>query len=153
MQFCSESTGGNVLFISRYSYIRPLSMTRMQFWPIHLFFGSFEVIWGQIRFLHLTFDRIEIERWGMAPMRLSCTDASTDMPYELLGSTRDLIWPWPEVKFWNWPLRSKCTHFDASWRKEHDAAKIISPAFLFQVICKKLFCKKALFWPSLTSAA
>ena len=27
----SESAGGDVLFISRYSYIMPLSMTRMQF--------------------------------------------------------------------------------------------------------------------------
>ena len=60
----SESTSGNVLFISRHSYIRPLSMTRMQFWPNDLPFRSFEVILGHIRFLPLTFDRMEIERWG-----------------------------------------------------------------------------------------
>ena len=54
---------GNVLFISRYSYIGPLSMTRMQFWPNDLSFRSFEVIWGHIRFWPLTFDGIEKERW------------------------------------------------------------------------------------------
>ena len=60
----SKSTGGNVLFISRYSYNWPFLMTRVQFWPNDLSFESFEVRWGHIRFLPLTFDRIEIERWG-----------------------------------------------------------------------------------------
>ena len=59
----SESTSGNVLFISRHSYIGPLSMTRMQFWPNDPFFRSFKVIWGHIRFLPVTFDRTEMERW------------------------------------------------------------------------------------------
>ena len=103
----SEGTSKNVLPISRYSYIGPLSMILKQFWPNDLSFGSFEVIWGQIRFLPLTFDRIEIERWEWAQSDsffrcVFCKDASNDMQYDLFGSTRDLTWPWPEVKFWNY---------------------------------------------------
>ena len=46
----------------------------------------------------------------MAPMCFSRLDTSTYMQYDLLAQTRDLTWPWPEVKFWNWPfLRSICT--------------------------------------------
>ena len=58
-----ESTSEIVISITRYSYIGPLSMTHMQFWPNDLSLRSFEVIWGQICFLPLTFDRIKIERW------------------------------------------------------------------------------------------
>ena len=47
----SESRSGNVLFFSRYCYVRPISMTRMQFWHNDLSFGSSQVIWGQIRIL------------------------------------------------------------------------------------------------------
>ena len=63
MPFFPESTSRNVIFIPRYSYIRPLLMTRVQFWTNGLSLGSFEVIWDYIHFLPLTFDRIEIERW------------------------------------------------------------------------------------------
>ena len=51
-------------------------------------------------------------------------------------------------------VRSIWTYFDASWREKHDAAKIISLAFSVQkLFAKKRFCKKALFWPFLTSVA
>ena len=99
----SENVSGNVLFISRYSYIRLLSMTRMEFWPNCLSFGSFEVTWGRIRLLPLTFDRIEIEHWGWSQCvslaqthRLICN---------LTFLTSDLTWSWPEVKFWHWPCK------------------------------------------------
>ena len=59
--FFSESTIESVLFITINSCIGVLYITRMQFWPNDLSFGSFELIRGQIRFLHLTFDRIEIQ--------------------------------------------------------------------------------------------
>ena len=62
----SESSSKSVPPVSIYSYIGPLSMIRVQFWPNDLSYGSFEVIWGQIRVLPLTFDRIEIERWEWA---------------------------------------------------------------------------------------
>ena len=61
--FC-ESTSVNVLFSARYFNIGPLLMTRMQFWPSDLFFGLLEVICGHTRFLPLTCDTMEIERWG-----------------------------------------------------------------------------------------
>ena len=81
----SESTSGNVLFISRYSYIRPLSITRMRFWPIELSFGSFEVIGGHIRFFFSNFLWKRDKAFGMVPMCQSCTDASADMKYDILG--------------------------------------------------------------------
>ena len=130
MPFFSESTSGNVLFISRYSYIGPLSMTRMQFRPNGPTFRSFKVIWGHIRFLPLTFDRIEIEQWGWSQCvslaqthRLIC-----NMTYLFrhvtsrhldLRSNSDIGL-----------LRSLCIYFDVSRRVEHNAAKIMSLAFL-----------------------
>ena len=82
--------------------ILTLGHSRWSFWPNDLFFGSFEVIWGHIRFcLQLLIDRA----LGMVPMCFTRTDASTDMQYDLLGYTRDLTWHWPEVKFWHWPLK------------------------------------------------
>ena len=38
-------------------------MTRVLLWPNDLSFRSFEVFGVQIRFLPITFDRIETERW------------------------------------------------------------------------------------------
>ena len=61
--FYSEHTREIMVIISRLSYLRPLSMTHMYVWPNYLS-GSFEVIRGQMRFLPLTFDRIEVEQCG-----------------------------------------------------------------------------------------
>ena len=146
MPFFSESTSENLLFISRYSYIRSLS-TRMQFWPSDLSFGSFEVIGGHIRFLPLTYYRIGRDRalW-MVPMCLSRTDASTDMQSDLLGSARDLTRPWPEVKYWPDSSRSPCICFDAPCREDHDDARILPQAFLVRkVFAKKLFARNSYF--------
>ena len=157
----SKSTGGNVLFISRYSYIRPLSMTRVQIWPNDFSLGSFRVIWGHIRFLPLAFDRIWeylSMKWdrelGMVPMCFSRTDAWTDMQHDLFGSTRDPTWPDVRSNSDINISRSKCTYFDVSWLQEHDCSKIMSLAFLGQkLFAKKLFlCKKKLFLPLLTCA-
>ena len=60
----SKSTTWSMLFISRFCYIRPLSMTYMQFWPSDISFGFIKIIGGQIRFWPLTFDRREIQHWG-----------------------------------------------------------------------------------------
>ena len=84
MSFFSESTGKNVLPISRYFYIGLLSMIRMQFGPNDLSFGSFEVMWGQIWFLLLTFDRRRTS--SICFVR---EDATAGMQYDLLGSTHD----------------------------------------------------------------
>ena len=46
------------VFSSRFSYIKPLSMTWMQFWPL------LRVIRVHCQFLPLTFNIIEREHWG-----------------------------------------------------------------------------------------
>ena len=98
----SESTSESMLIISRFSYIRPLSMTHMEFWPNDLFFGSF--VRGHIRsnsFYAFIVKSYGDRGLGMGPMCFTRTDASTDMhlQHDLLGSPRELTWSWPEVKF------------------------------------------------------
>ena len=73
--FYSKNTRWSILLISRLSYVRSISIT-----VSNLSFGSFEVILGQVSFLLVTFDRIEIEQWcwiRSAPLdkayRLICT--------------------------------------------------------------------------------
>ena len=124
------------------------------FWPNDLSFRSFEVIWGHIRFLPLTFDRIKIGRWGWSQCvslaqthRLIC-----NMPYLTRHVTsHDLdLKSNSEIDF----LRLKCTYFDASWRQEHDAAKIMPLAILVKkLFAKSHFLQKMLFWPLLTFVA
>ena len=133
----SESAIWNVLFISRYSYIVPLPMARMQFWPNDPSFRSFEVIWGHIRFMRLTFDRIEIERWGWSQYlsfaqthRLICN--VTYLSRQVTSRDLDL-----RSNSDIYLLRSICIYFDGSRREEHGAAKIMSLVFLVQ----KLFVK------------
>ena len=60
------------------SYVRSLSLTHTEVWPNDLSFGSFEVIWGQTRFLPLAFDKIEIDEWGLT----QC--ASLAKPHQLI---------------------------------------------------------------------
>ena len=142
MPFFSESVSVNVLFIARYSYIWPLSMTGMQFWPKDL--SLLRVIRGHMRshsLLPLTFDRIEIERWGRPQCvsvaqthRLICN--MTNLARHVTSRDLDLRSN-SDIDL----LRSKCTYFDASWRQEHDAAKIMPLSFLVQ----KLFAKKHFF--------
>ena len=101
----SESTGENVLSVSIYSSHEPPPMIDIQFWHNDLYFGSLGVIWGQIRFfLHLTFDGMEIEcrKWSQSVSlakthQLICN--MTDL------ARRNLIWPWPEMKFWYRPFQ------------------------------------------------
>ena len=141
MPFFPKSTSNNVLPVSRYSYTGPLSMICVQFWPNDLSYGSFEVIWGQIRVLPLTFDRIEIERWEWAQYvsfakthRMIC-----NMTYLVQHVTsRDLDL---RSNFEIDLFRSTCSYFDAFRREENDAGKIRYLAFLVQ----KLFAWKKLF--------
>ena len=88
---------------------------------------------------------------GMVSLCSSCQDASPDMQHDLLGSTCDLTWPWPEVKFWPDPPRSPSTCFDAARREEHDGAWIKPLACLVQkLFAKNFFAKKGYFgvlWP------
>ena len=52
----------NVLIVSRFPYIRPLSMALMQFWSNDLSFGPLEVIWSQTGCLSLNLDK---KRWAL----------------------------------------------------------------------------------------
>ena len=61
----SESTREIMLIISGLSRVRPLSMTHIGNGLTHaLFFESFEVISGQMRFFANIFYIIEIDLWG-----------------------------------------------------------------------------------------
>ena len=144
----SITTSGYVLFISRYSYIRSLSMTPMQFWTNDHSFGSFEVIWGHIHVFPLTVDRIEIKRWGWSQcVSLAQTHwLICNVTYLARHVTSRHLWP--EAKFWHWPFRVNMYIFLLSRREEHDAAKTMSLAFLGQkLFAKTHFYKRALFWP------
>ena len=101
-----EITGENVLSILIYSSNGPLSMIHIQFWPNYIYFGSFEVIWGEIRFFFVSnFWYNKNKALGMVPICFSRKDASIDIQYDLIGLTCDLTWPWLEVKFWYWPFK------------------------------------------------
>ena len=85
----------------------------------------------------------------MVSLRSSFQDASPHTQHDLLGSTSDLTWPWPEAKFWPDLLRSPGTCFDAAWREENDGAWIRTLAYLVQKLFS-FFCQKGyfdVFWP------
>ena len=105
-------------------------------------------IWGQMSFLTLTFDRIEIDQWGWSQCislaethRLICnmTYLGHDVTSSDLRSKFNLDFP-----------RSSCIYFDASRRAEHDGIRIISLALLVQkLLAKKHLCHLTydLWWP------
>ena len=77
----------------------------------------------------------------MVPMCFSRTDVSTDMQYDLLGSHLDLRSNSDKDL-----LNSIYTYFDTSRQEKHDAAKIMSLAFLVQnLFAKTSFAKKRYF--------
>ena len=85
----------------------------------------------------------------MVPMCFFCTDASTDMQYDLLDPTRDSrdidLGSNSEIDL----LKSIYAYFDAVRREIHDAAKNMSLALLVQkLFAKTIFAKKISFYPS-----
>ena len=88
---------------------------------------------------------------GVVSLCSSCQDASKDMQYDLLGSTCDLTWPWPEVKYKPDHARSPGTGFDAPWREEHDGAWFRPLSCLVRKLFAKAFLQKktllGVFWP------
>ena len=99
----------------------------------YLSFGSFEVLWGQMRFLPMTFDITRLEHWGWSQCA-SLTETHRQIcNMTCLGhhvTSRDLyLRSNLGIKFF---FRSTCIYFDASRQEEHDGARIISPAFLVQ---------------------
>ena len=143
----SITTSGYVLFTSRYSYIRSLSMTPMQFWTNDHSFGSFEVIWGHIHVFPLTVDRIEIKRWGWSQCvslaqthRLICN--MTYLARHVIS--HDL---WPEVKFWHWPFRVNMYIFlYVSTRGTRCCQNYVASFLRSKVICKYPFLQIRVIW-------
>ena len=83
----------------------------------------------------------------MVSLYSSCQNASPNMQHVLPGSTRDLAWSWPEVKFWPDLSTSSGIFFDAPWRMEQNAAWIKASILSSKAIHKKTFiCQKRLFW-------
>ena len=113
--------------------------------PMTLHSGHSGFLWGHIRFLPLTFDRIKIERWGWTqyvPLaqthRLIC-----NMTYFSRHVTsRDLdMRSNSDIDL----LRYICIYFDLSRREEYDTGKIISLAFILQkLFVKNHFCKNTI---------
>ena len=142
-------TSGNVLIFSS----GPLSMTRMQFWSNDPFFRSFEVIWGHIRFFPLTFDCIEIERWGWSQY------VSLAHTHRLI---RNMTYLSPHVTSRDLDLRSNYDRYfkvnmyiirHVSTRGRRCSQNYVTSFLSSNVICEKPFSqkKKTLFWPFMTS--
>ena len=87
-------TSGNILLISRYSYVR-LLLTHMQFYPMTSP-SVIQIHVGWNSFLRLTFVRIEIEHWGWSQcVSLGWTDRLIcNMTFLAHHVTL------PDVKFW-----------------------------------------------------
>ena len=89
---------------------------------------------------------------GMVPICFSWTDASTDMQCDLLVPTRDLTWPWPEVKFGYRPFKVNVYLFRwVSTSRTRCCPNSLTSFLISKVICEKRhFRKKKLFnisWP------
>ena len=118
--------------------------------PDDLFFGSFEVIWGDIHFLLLTFDRTEIEHWEWSQCvclaqthRLICN--MTYLAREVTSGDLDLRIT-SDINL----LRATCAYFDVTRREEHVSAKCMSLALSVQKLFAISFRKKSYFdtfWP------
>ena len=158
----SESASRNVLFIWRYCYIRPLSQhlcCKATLDDPYVFLTQLpflQVIRGHTRshsILPLTFDRIEIERWGWPQCvsfahqhRLICN--MNYLTRHLTSRDLDLRSNY-DIDL----LRSICTYiFRCISTKEQDAVKTMPLALLGEkLFAKNHICKKAPFWPFLTS--
>ena len=79
---------------------------------------------------------------GMVPMCFSRTDAVTDMQHDLLGSSRDHTWPWPEVKVSHWYLKVKLYIFRRILTSGTRCCQNYVTSFLSsKVISEKKSCK------------
>ena len=132
--FLFRSTRGTVLMMSRLSYVWPFSMAHMYILPNDLSFGSFKVICGQMRFLPLTFNGIEIEQWVWSRCvsiaethRLICS--MTYLTHQVDLGDLDLRSNF-DIDF----LRPTWVYFAASRREEDDGVRIISNYFKLLVI-------------------
>ena len=84
----------------------------------------------------------------------SCTVASIVKQYGLLGSTQNLTWPWPKVKFWHWTFNVNMYIFQrVSTSGTRRCRKYVAIFLISKVILENYFCKKALLCKFLTSVA
>ena len=124
-----KSARGIKLIITRLSDLRTVSMTQEEIWPNYL---SFEVIIGQMRFLPLTSDGIEIEQCGWAQCvslaethRLICSVTWAKYLGQNVTSHVLDLWSNFDLDF----SRSKCIYVAASRQEKHDGVRIISLAY------------------------
>ena len=123
--------------------------------------GSDDVIKGQKQVFAYNSRMERATDTCMVSLCSSCHNASPDMQHNLLGSTCDLTWPWPDVKFSPqvkfWPFHfsmSPSTCIDAPWREEYEGAWIQPLACLVQkLFAKNVFAKKGYFGVCLPLAA
>ena len=88
------------------------------------------------------------------PLCSSLHCASTDMQFDLFGSTWVVTWPWPEVKFSNWLFKVKkymirrvLTREERWWQNE------CATSSKWEVIGKIIFEANPPFWNLMTSGA
>ena len=92
-----------LLFYHELSYVGVLLMIQVQILVSDLdrgHLGSYDVIRSYQQALANTSRLKRATCMGVVSLCLYCHNESTDMQHELLGSTFDLRWPWPEVKYW-----------------------------------------------------
>ena len=93
---------GSVLFLIDLAWNDPRFIIQVQILVIDLHkghLGSYDVIRGH---QHVLANNARLKRtrfMGVVSLCLVCHDAPTDMKHDLLGSTFDLRWSWPEVKY------------------------------------------------------
>ena len=131
------------------SCIRLLLMIHAQILVSDLHKGhlvSDDIIWA---YQQIFADNSQLERatgMGLASLCSSYQGALPDMRHDLLGSTCDLKWSWPVLKFWPDLSRSTSICFDTPWWEERDGIRIMLLAFFIQ----KMFAEDSYFdvlWP------
>ena len=85
---------------------------------------------------------------GMVSICFFCKDASTDIQYDPLGSTRDLTWP--DIKFWHCPFKVDMEIFRRVSTRgtrccQNYYTSLLSSKLIYQKINKRYF---DLSWPS-----
>ena len=85
----------------------------------------------------------------MVPVCFSRTNASTDMQYDLLYKWPHVILTWGQILTLTLQGHNVPTYVDASWRQDHDAAKIMSLAFLVHSYLQGTIFANAIltYWP------
>ena len=136
------------MLISRYSYIRHLSMTQWRFDPMNSPSGHsrpYEVN----KFSPLTFDRIEIGHWGWSRCASSTESLRVTCCMTYLGHhmvSRDL-----DLRLYPGPFKFNTHMFRRALTDETRWPSIFLVFFVQKLFVKHRFCQRRLLWPFLTA--